>query len=298
MGRAVRGGDPRVSDPVSGKVAVTGATGFIGRAIVRRLQQDGRAVVALSSTELDLLRAESGEIERLFAAKGVTACIHAAWYTRHADYLTHAVNRDWVAASLRLADGFAAAGGRRFLSLGSCAEYALGRIDGPCIEDETPIEPATFYGQCKRDLSEALGERDLDLVWPRIFFVYGPGDRRERLVPSLIDGFRREAPQPPRFGGLWRDYIHVDDLADQIVRLLDSDLEGPVNTGTGQAPTLASMYGVIAQQFGVKARDSIEAVGDEPPLILAGLDRLRSAIGDPGCRPLADGLSAMIAAGA
>ena len=45
---------------MTGRIAVTGATGFIGGAIVRRIERDGRAVLALSSAELDLLRADAG----------------------------------------------------------------------------------------------------------------------------------------------------------------------------------------------------------------------------------------------
>ncbi|HYC95409.1 MAG TPA: NAD(P)-dependent oxidoreductase, partial [Sphingomicrobium sp.] len=162
---------------------VTGATGFIGSAIVRRLAGEGHEVVALGQ---DLL-AGAPWLE----PDAATHCIHAAWYTNHADYLTHDVNREWVAASLRLADAFAAAGGKRFIGLGTCLEYDVANVEGPCSEDRTPLRPETLYARCKLELFEALTRRGLDFAWARIFFVYGPGDRAGRLIPTMIDHFRR-----------------------------------------------------------------------------------------------------------
>src|SRR5207253_10720522 len=165
-------------------------------------------------------------------------CINAAWYTNHADYLVHDVNREWVAASLRLADAFAQAGGQRFVGLGSCLEYDVANAAGPLAE-ASPLKPDTLYARCKVELFEALDRRGLDFAWARIFFVYGPGDRGGRLVPIILDKFSRGEATGPTFGGLRRDYIHVDDLAGQLVRIALADTRGAINCGTGEAPTLS-----------------------------------------------------------
>jgi len=255
-------------------VLVTGATGFIGSALVRRLVAGGNDVVAPTRSELDLLAASERELAQFVERASVSYCIHAAWYTNHADYLTHEVNREWLAASLRLVR---ACEGLRFVGLGTC------------------LEPDTLYARSKLDLAIGLGDYGANFAWARVFFVYGPGDRPGRLIPEMIERFGRGERAGPTFGGLRRDYIHVDDLADQIVRIANSNVQGPFDTGTGQAPTLSEIYAAGAAAFGrPELAEANAETGGQPSLIQADLTRFRAFVGDPRARDVATGLRDLV----
>jgi nucleoside-diphosphate-sugar epimerase len=241
--------------------------------------------------QLDLLSADAQALADLAASSRATHCIHAAWYTNHADYLVHEVNRAWVAASLRLAD---ACSGLRLTALGTGLEYDSS-AGTPDVEDQTPLRPETLYAQSKRDLFEALATRGGDVVWARVFFVYGPGDRAGRLVPAMLAGFAAGEASGPRFGGLRRDYIHVDDLAGQILGVALSDATGAVNTGSGQAPSLSEMFEAGARAFGrPELALANDETGGQPLLIQPDMARFRERIGALNARSLAEGLSGLV----
>jgi nucleoside-diphosphate-sugar epimerase len=263
---------------------VTGATGFIGSAVARRLRREGHEVI---ERRIDLLTANDGALQAFVEEADATHCIHCAWYTNHADYLVHEVNREWLSASLRLAR---ACSGLRFIGLGTCLEYDLS-VPAPCVEDQTPLAPETLYARCKCDLFEALAGLAGDFAWARVFFVYGPGDRAGRLVPAMIDKFARGETAGPTYGGLRRDYIHVDDLAGQIVRIATGGVGGAINTGTGEAPTLSEIFAAGARAFcrPELAQGNAET-GGQPPLIQPDLTRFRRAVGDPRARDVVSGL--------
>ena len=266
---------------------VTGATGFIGSAVVRRLEHDGHEVIA---RRIDLLAASDDELARFVGEAGASHCVHAAWYTNHADYLTHAVNRDWVAASLRLATAFPG----RFVGLGTCLEYDVADAAGPLAEDSPP-RPETLYARCKLELFQELEARGSDFAWARVFFVYGPGDRGGRLIPHMIEQFVRGEAAAPTFGGLKRDYIHVDDLAGQLARIATSSFRGAINTGTGEAPTLSEVFAAGAAAFGRPELAQTNAeTGGQPALIQADLARFRREIGPSGARGVAEGLRELV----
>jgi nucleoside-diphosphate-sugar epimerase len=270
------------------RIVVTGAGGFIGSAVVRRLRANGHEAVAFQG---DLLAADPPDLSSAQA----THCIHAAWYTNHADYLTHEVNREWTTASLRLADAFTAAGGTRFVGLGTCLEYDVANANGACSEVRTPLRPETLYAQCKLDLFAALKLRGGDFAWARIFFVYGPGDRQGRLIPRMIEQLSRGEMAGPTYGGLRRDYIHVDDLARQLVRIALSDVSGAVNTGTGQAPTLSEIFAAGASAVGrPELAFPNEETGGQPPLIQADMARFRRQVGDLEARHFAAGIQDLV----
>ncbi|MEA3015141.1 MAG: hypothetical protein QOD42_3686 [Sphingomonadales bacterium] len=274
------------------RILVTGATGFVGRALVRRLRADGHEVAA---PRLDLLEAGEDEVARLVEAERVTHCLHAAWYTSHADYLVADINRDWVAASLRLAAGFRAGGGRRLVGLGTCLEYDQDAPAGPFSESATPLRPETLYARCKVETFERLSDQG-GFAWARLFYIYGPGDRAGRLVPYILDTLARGAPAGPRFGGSRRDYVHVDDLAGQLSRIVAGDVEGAVNTGTGAAVRLSEMFETAGALFArpdlVQVNDALP--GNERASIEADMTRFRAEVGDPETRSLRDGLAGLI----
>jgi nucleoside-diphosphate-sugar epimerase len=281
---------------------VTGATGFIGSAVVRRLLADGHSVVGVTSAgsggdaraqwrKLDLLQAGEGELAELVADAGASHCIHAAWYTNHADYLVHEVNRAWLPASIRLAR---ACNDLRLTALGTCLEYDVSSAE-PCAEESTPLAPETLYARCKRELFERLARAEANIAWARVFFVYGPGDRAGRLIPKMLESFGRGKPAGPSFGGLRRDYVHVDDLAGQIVRIALGDVRGAINTGTGEAPTLSQVFdaGALAIDRPELAQVN-DRTGDQPPLIAADLAKYRREVGEPQARTIGRGLSDLV----
>ena len=269
------------------RILVTGAGGFVGRAVVRRLAGEGHEAIAFQG---NLLGADQIELP----SPKATHCIHTAWYTNHADYLTHEVNREWTAASLRLADCFFDAGGQRFVGIGTCLEYDVANVGGPCVENGTPLRPETLYARCKLELLKALEQRS-NVAWARIFFVYGPGDRAGRLIPGMIERYSHGERAGPTFGGLRRDYIHVDDLADQLVRIALGDVRGAINTGTGLAPSLADIFAAGAEAFG---RPDLalgnDETGGQPPLIQADMGRFRREIGEPLARDFAAGIRDLV----
>ncbi len=295
------------------RLLLTGATGFIGAAVLRRLVAEGHEVIALHGGRnapaetvgvdwhaFDLLDAAPDGIAGLVARSGATHCLHAAWYTNHADYLTAPINRDWIEGSLRLAAAFRAGGGARFIALGTCLEYDASGA-APLSEAATPLRPETLYARCKAELWARLCEAsggEAGLAWARVFFVYGPGDRAGRLFPWLLDNLARGAPVAAHFGGARRDYVHVDDLAAQLCRIALSPLEGAVNAGTGEAASIADIFRLAGELTGreelVTINDRTESGG--PDLIEADMARYRSLVGPVETRSLCDGLSGLIEA--
>jgi nucleoside-diphosphate-sugar epimerase len=285
------------------RVLLTGARGFIGAAVLRRLTTWGHEVIALTSApdvpgaswqHLNLLGAGESEIARLVEEIGVSHCIHAAWYTDHADYLTAEINRDWVRASLRLEAGFRAGGGRRFLGLGTCLEYDQHADCGHFSESRTPLKPETLYARCKTELLERISASESDFAWARVFYVYGPGDRAGRLVPFIVETLKRGGKVGPRFGGLRRDYAHVEDLASQLVRIALGEVRGAINTGTGVAPRLADIFALAGDLAG--RPDLIELndlTGDQAEVIEADMEYFRAEVGTLDARPLRQGLAEM-----
>ena len=133
------------------RVLLTGATGFIGRHILERVQSAGfkeiHAVCRHPPAEegratwhaVDLR--DPAAAARLVAEVRPSHLLHAAWIATPVVYLQAPENLDWLASGLALARAFGEAGGRRFLGVGSSAEYAPG--EAPCREEETPIRPAS-----------------------------------------------------------------------------------------------------------------------------------------------------------
>jgi nucleoside-diphosphate-sugar epimerase len=208
-----------------------------------------------------------------------THLLHFAWYAVHGKYWTSVENLRWVQASLELMQAFTAVGGKRAVMAGTCAEYDWGF--GHCSEKNTPLVPATLYGTCKHALQITLaawsGQAGLSSAWGRIFSLYGPHEHPARLVASVIAALLRGEEAACSNGGLIRDYLHVADVASAFVALLDSDLEGPVNIGSGTGVALKDIVGTIGSKIAQPDLIRFSArplpVG-EPPLLVADTARL------------------------
>lgn len=239
------------------RVIVTGARGLIGRRCVARLAAAGAEVHGLSRRatseptpatchDVDLLDvdATAATVGRIRA----THLLHLAWCTEHGSYWDSASNLDWVTASVALVRAFLAAGGRRIVAAGTSAEYQW--TGEPCNEDRTPLAPASLYGASKLAFATLLAvlaaRAGASYAWGRIFFAYGPGEPRQKLLSSCIERLARSEPIAIRSPERRLDFVHVDDVAQAFCELVQGDHRGPLNIGTGRALDVASAIAAIA----------------------------------------------------
>jgi nucleoside-diphosphate-sugar epimerase len=270
-----------MTEPI--RIAVTGAGGFIGTNAVEELAARGIEVHALSRHDgVDLL-GDAATIDQWFARVRPTHLLHLAWYAEPGKYWTSLENYRWVSASVEVARMFREHGGQRMIATGTCAEYDS--AFPVCREDETPLRPATPYGIAKdatRRLLESYAQQSgLSLAWARIFFLYGPGERTERLVPAVIRPLLRGEDAACTEGRQVRDFLHVRDVAAALVDTLLSDVIGAVNIASGEGIPVRQLVTEIATEIGGTGQPRFGSIPprDEPPSIVADVTRLRHAVG-------------------
>jgi len=276
------------------KVLVTGANGFLGRPTLTLLHGHGFEVHAISSkappdrqSEItwhpaDLL--DNKQTQEAIARIKATHLLHLAWYTEPRKYWNATENLEWLRSSVSLLHAFATAGGERVLFGGSCAEYDWNA--GLCSELNTPLVPATLYGTCKHALQlvlEAYSRQvGLSSAWARLFFPYGPHERPGRFIPTVICALLENRPAECSHGNQQRDFLFVQDAAAALVALLESDVCGPVNIGSGHAVALkeiAFQIGELLHRTELLRMGAIPAATNDPPLLVADVGRLQDEVG-------------------
>ncbi len=243
-------------------IILTGANGFVGRHTLLPLLEKGYQVHALYYASLPVVQHPNivwhkvnlhdvQEIESLLMEVSASHLLHLAWYAAPGKYWTSPLNAQWLASSLSLLEIFASAGGKRVVLAGSCAEYDWSL--GICKEFDTLCLPAAAYGQAKYQLflkSQSFAEQHgLSLAWARLFFLFGPYEYPERLVPSLILRLLNHENFEINHGHQYRDFMHVQDVANALVALLDSEMVGPVNIASGQGISIRQLALCVANQL-------------------------------------------------
>jgi nucleoside-diphosphate-sugar epimerase len=234
------------------KVAITGATGFIGYHVLTALIQQGYEVLVVGRrppkgydqvtfVEVDLLQEQD---HRWISAHNPSHLVHIAWYAEHGKYWTSPLNLSWCDATLRLIQAFADQGGERVVVAGTCAEYDWDF--GYCQEGKTPCQPTSLYGTVK-DCTRRMAEKVCDLshvslAWGRVFMPFGVGENPQRLLPSVVQAL--SGLRQPFTISLqqWRDILPVEVLADGFAFLTNHTDSGTFNICSGQ-PT--QLYEVI-----------------------------------------------------
>lgn len=251
------------------RILVTGANGFVGRALSRALLVDGHAVTGLVRRSGGCI---DGVSEWCFDGRDFAGLADANW--PELDCVVHLAARVHVMSdtaadpdaafraanvdgALRVADAARRHGVRRFV-LVSSVKAITESDEGTPLSEATQARPADPYGRSKHDAELALrkfgDESGLDVVIVRPPLVYGPEVRANFL--RMLDIVSRGVPLP--FGSITarRSVVYLDNLADALLCCaIDSRAaHGCFHVADDDAPTVAELLRMVAAALGRPAR--------------------------------------------
>jgi GDP-L-fucose synthase len=292
------------------RVWVAGDRGLVGSALIRRLQGEGCELLTAPRDSVDLRRPD--QVERWMAAAKPQAVFLAAARvggiyandTRPAEFIY-----DNLMIAANTIEGARKAGAKKLLFLGSSCIYPR-MAPQPMAEDALltgALEPTNqWYAVAKiagLKLAEAYRRQlGCDFISAQPTNLYGPGDtydeRASHVIPALLLKMHRakraRAPEVEIWGTGTprREFLHVDDLADALVFLLERySGDGHVNVGWGKDVAIAELARLAAATVGFEGalRYAVE-MPDGVPRKLLDVRRLAAL----GWRPrieLGDGLA-------
>jgi len=210
-------------------VAVTGAAGFLGRALCAHLAARGMQIRALVR---DPAACDLPDVLDESALSGVDALVHGAWATREIDPArARRVNEEGTSRVLAAARR---AGIRRFVFVSTIAAY-----EGA---------PST-YARSKHAVERTLDLGRDTIVRPGL--IVGRGGHG--LFQQLLDNMRRLRVVPLFDGGRQPlQTVHVDDVCEAIARTIERDLAGAFNVAEVSPPTLADFLRMMAARLGIR----------------------------------------------
>ncbi len=276
------------------RVLVTGASGFLGQPSINALLRRGFGVYAISRQPMlqkypNVIWCKADLHDHVFIKDLVSNIkpshlLHLSWYLEHGEYWSSEENLKWVISSLNLVEEFMNSGGERLVCAGTCAEYDW--TDDACLKNlseyQTRLKPQTLYGACKVGLQTILSSwtnvRGVSVAWGRVFFPYGPNENPKRLIPLAVLSLLRGQSATCNNLELERDLIFVDDVAEIFAALVDSEISGPINIGSGVPVKLRYVIELIVKSLNVDSLGSYEAgTANEtkPPVLIADVSRLR-----------------------
>lgn len=281
------------------KLLITGADGFIGRHAVTAARARGWDV-----TEFDF----DGDVRAAWPWKeDFSHILHLAAFSSNSAFNDHMEdNYETNVGGTHRALGLALAKGARLLYASSSAVYQVEGPDASSQYGSTDSEDdlidgvrhlQSHYGRSKlinEMMAESYATRGVSCLGLRIFNAYGSGDERKpegrQAPPTWMTAAKREGRPMIIYGDgtQAKDFIHVSDVVEIIMRLLESDATGVVNVGAGVATSfndLAKLIGCEVEYAPVPDPASYQY------FTRADTTRLLSLIGPYKFKSIEEGLS-------
>jgi GDP-L-fucose synthase len=247
------------------EVLVTGATGFLGTALCRKLTARGDRVVGLGSKDCDLTRNDS---LTAFSDRTYDVIYHLAAWTQAGDFSLHHPGEQWLINQLInthvLAWWRTAQPQAKLVCMGTSCSYPP---DIPLTEENflagRPIESLFTYAMTKRMLYAGLLALNQQFGLRYLCFVpstlYGPGyhtDGRQMhfifdLIRKIVRGKLYDEPVT-----LWgdgtqrRELVFIDDFVEVMLRLADSHTNELINIGAGEEFEIGHFAKLICEKVG------------------------------------------------
>lgn len=283
---------------VSHRVLVTGASGFVGRALASRLEKAGHIVHQfLRSRGCDLLRPESflpfvdASIDTVIHCAGLTF-VPESWRNPAEFYAVNTLGTQHVLDFCRTVHA-------RHIYISA---YVYGIPRYLPIDEQHPVSPNNPYAHSKW-LAEELSrfyatEMGVGTIIMRPFNLYGPGQNGNFLIPSIVKqaccgGEIVVKDTAPR-----RDYLHISDFVDACLLALNCrDMPFRIfNVGAGYSLSVLEIVETIARTAGngIRWHSTGDVRNNEIPDTVADCTMIRNVLGWSPRLSFQDGVDALV----
>jgi nucleoside-diphosphate-sugar epimerase len=248
------------------KILVTGATGFVGRHVIRALSNCNVEITLIVREGKEDQTKSLPNVTKIVSTKNlfneniewwakrcinIDTILHLAWYVEPGQYLQSEKNIDCLVGSLNLVKGAIQAGIKKFVGIGTCFEYDLSKKD---LSVDTPLKPNSLYGITKAALfsvlADWLSKSSVEFTWCRLFYLYGEGQDPRNLVPYLRSRLEKNDLAKLTTGTQIRDYLNVSDAAKKIAEIVIGRQVGAINICSGIPITIRQLAEKIADEYG------------------------------------------------
>jgi len=240
------------------RLLIVGGTGFIGSKIVSAAVKQGFECTVLSLnppkvdtklTGVNYLQADlvdRSQAIHILSRRAFDYVVNLAGYIDHSKFCRGGrkiIDVHFVGL-LNLLESLDLQALKGFIQVGSSDEY--GDLPAPQFEDmrESPISPYSVAKTASTHLLQMLSKTEnFPVVIARLFLVYGEGQDNKRFLPQIIQGCLKDREFSVSLGEQFRDFCHVDDIAQGILAMLRAkNVHGKVlNLASGYPITIRAM---------------------------------------------------------
>ena len=307
-------------------IMVTGAAGFIGFHLSKKLLELGDQVVGvdnmneyydvtLKKGRLEILRGYNGftfyredicnleGLRAIFQAEGVSIVCNLAAQAgvRYSLKDPYSYEKSNLAGFLNLLELAREYRVKNFVYASSSSVYGKNRSIPFSVADRTD-QPVSLYGATKK-ANELMAHAyshlfQIPCTGLRFFTVYGPWGRPDMALFIFTDAILRKKPiDVYNFGRMKRDFTYIDDIVDGTMAALKRPVPFEVfNLGNSNAVDLMEFIGMLEEELGRKAEKNMLPIqpGDVPETF-ADIESAKKSLGFNPKTPLREGIKRFVA---